>query len=107
MSDLRHRYAGTGMGIAWNVIHPLGIIVIYSIVFSSIMKNRLPGHPGILAYTVYLCSGLFPWLAFSDCVTRGCGSFISNANYLKKLPIPEQVFVAQNALASTVSLTIN
>jgi ABC-type polysaccharide/polyol phosphate export permease len=107
LSDLRHRYAGTGMGIAWNVIHPLGVIAIYSIVFSTIMNPHLPGHPGKLAYTIYLCSGFFPWLAFSDCVTRGCNSFLHNANYLKKLPIPEQVFVAQNAVTSSVSLLIN
>jgi lipopolysaccharide transport system permease protein len=105
--DLRHRYAGTGMGVAWNVIHPLGVIAIYSVVFSTIMNPHLPNRTGRLAYTIYLCSGLFPWLAFSDCVLRGCNSFITNANYLKKLPIPEPVFVAQNAVASTMSLMVN
>jgi ABC-type polysaccharide/polyol phosphate export permease len=106
-ADLRHRYAGTGMGLAWNVIHPLAIIAIYSIVFQSIFK--LPATPGRgrWPYTLYLCSGFFPWLAFSDCVSRGCNSFIANATYLKKLPIPEQVFVAQNAVAGTISLGIN
>jgi ABC-type polysaccharide/polyol phosphate export permease len=106
LQDLRHRYAGTGMGMAWNVIHPLGVIAVYSIVFTRIMNHQL-NLQGKLAYTVYLCCGFFPWLAFCDCVTRGCNSFIANANYLKKLPIPEQVFVAQNAVASTLSLGIN
>jgi lipopolysaccharide transport system permease protein len=105
-ADLRHRYAGTGMGLAWNVIHPLAIIAIYSIVFQSIFKVTTPGG-GRWPYTLYLCSGFFPWLAFSDCVSRGCNAFIANATYLKKLPIPEQVFVAQNAVASTISLGIN
>jgi len=105
--DLRHRYAGTGMGVAWNVIHPLGVIAVYSIVFTAIMKSSLHDMHGKLGYTIYLCAGFFPWLAFADCVTRGCNSFIANANYLKKLPIPEQVFVAQNAVASTLSLGIN
>jgi lipopolysaccharide transport system permease protein len=67
----------------------------------------MPGRPGRLAYTVYLCAGFFPWLAFSECVTRGCNSFLINASYLKKLPIPEQVFVAQNAVTSSLSLLIN
>jgi homopolymeric O-antigen transport system permease protein len=107
LADLRHRYAGTGMGMFWNVLHPLALIAVYSIVFSQIMRTSLPGGSGKLAYTIYLCSGLFPWLAFSDCVSRGCGSFVSNANYLKKLPIPEQVFVAQSAVASMLSLSIN
>jgi ABC-type polysaccharide/polyol phosphate export permease len=108
-ADLRHRYAGTGLGVAWNVIHPLAIITVYSIVFTNIFpKDTLSaGGGGKLAYTFYLCAGFFPWLAFSDCVSRGCNSFIANAMYLKKLPIPEQVFVAQNVAASTLSLSIN
>jgi lipopolysaccharide transport system permease protein len=106
-ADLRHRYAGTGMGIAWNVIHPLAVISIYSIVFSHIFKSQPEPGAGRLPYTFYLCAGFFPWMAFSDCVTRGCNSFLVNAAYLKKLPIPEQVFVAQNAAASTLSLGIN
>ncbi len=107
LSDLRHRYAGTGMGMAWNVIHPLGVITIYSLVFTSIMKPRAALPDRTLAFTVYLCSGFFPWLAFTDCVTRGCNAFLANANYLKKLPIPEQVFVAQNVVSSSLSLAIN
>jgi ABC-type polysaccharide/polyol phosphate export permease len=107
VADLRHRYAGTGMGIFWNILHPLGLIAIFSLVFSTIMKPQLPGQSGRFAYTIYLCAGFFPWLAFSDCVTRGCNCFVTHANYLKKLPIPEQVFVAQNAVTSTLGLLIN
>ena len=107
VTDLRHRYAGTGMGIAWNVIHPLGIIAIYSIVFSSIMHVTLPNQHGKMAYTIYLCSGLFPWLAFSDCIMRGCNAFVVNSSYLKRLSIPEVVFVAQTAASSALSLGIN
>ena len=107
-ADLRHRYAGTGMGVAWNIIHPLAVITIYSIVFTQIFKSgSVASGSGKLPYTFFLCSGFFPWIAFSDCVTRGCNSFLSNATFLKKLPIPEQVFVAQNAAASTLSLSIN
>ena len=108
-ADLRHRYAGTGLGVAWNVVHPLAVIGIYSAVFTTVFAapgGTVPGG-GRLPYTVYLCSGFFPWIAFSDCVGRGTGAFVANAAYLKKLPIPEPVFVAQTAVASTLSLGIN
>src|ERR1700759_33718 len=83
-ADLRHRYAGTGMGVAWNIVHPLAVIAIYSLVFSQIFKSGAATGQGKLPYTFYLCSGFFPWIAFSDCVNRGCRSFLANANYLKK-----------------------
>ncbi len=108
MTDLRHRYAGTGLGIVWNVVHPLALIGLYSVIFTSLMKTPpLPGLESKFAYTLYLCSGFLPWLAFAECVTRGSGAFLENATYLKKLPVPEQVFVAQTAASATLGLLIS
>jgi ABC-type polysaccharide/polyol phosphate export permease len=107
LSDVRHRYAGSAMGIAWNVVTPLAQIVIYTFVFSQIMVTRGLGPSSPASFTLYLCAGLLPWAAFSDCVLRGANAFIENAHYLKKLPIPEQVFVAKNAAAATLFLGIS
>ena len=106
-ADLRHRYAGTGLGLAWNVVHPLAVIGIYSAVFTAVFPTPTPPGGGRLPYTFYLCSGFFPWLAFSDAVTRGTRAFVAHAAYLKKLPIPEPVFVATSAAAAALSLGIN
>jgi lipopolysaccharide transport system permease protein len=108
VSHLRHRYAGTGLGMVWNVLHPLAMIAVYSIVFSAIMHPReVPGISGPLSYVLYLCTGFLPWLAFAECVSRGTTAFTDNAAYLKKLPVPEPVFVAQAAAAATLGLVIS
>ena len=107
ISDLRYRYAGSVMGVFWNVLIPLLQILIFAVVFSQIMEIRLPRAGGTNAFAIYLCSGLLPWLAFSECVSRGTQSFLENAAYLKKLPIPEQIFVAQNAVGATLSLGVS
>jgi lipopolysaccharide transport system permease protein len=107
LSDVRYRYAGSAMGIAWNVITPLAQILIYSVVFSQIMVTRQTGLGSSASFALYLCAGLLPWAAFSDCILRGANAFIENAHYLKKLPIPEQVFVAKNAAAATLFLGIS
>lgn len=107
LSDVRYRYAGSVMGIGWNVVTPLAQIVIYSFVFSRIMVMRLTDLGPGASFTLYLCAGLLPWAAFTDCVLRGTNAFIENAHYLKKLPIPEQVFVAKNAVAATIFLGIS
>lgn len=107
LSDVRYRYAGSAMGIAWNVVTPLAQILIYSFVFSQIMVVRLAAGSSGASFTLYLCAGLLPWVAFADCVLRGSSAFIEHAHYLKKLPIPEQVFVAKNAMAASVFLGIS
>ena len=38
--DLNMRYAGSALGALWNLIHPLILIAIYMIIFSSLMKWR-------------------------------------------------------------------
>ena len=106
-ADLRFRYAGSAMGIFWHVLNPLAQIVIYTLVFSQVMLVRVPGLTSGTAFALYLCSGLLPWLAFSECIVRGANAFLENASYLRKLPIPEQVFVARNALAATLGLGIS
>jgi lipopolysaccharide transport system permease protein len=95
------------MGMVWNVLHPLSLIAIYSIVFTTLYSPVLAGVHGKFAYTIYLCAGFFPWMAFSECITRGSTVFSANAAYLKKLPVPEQVFVAQMAGAATLGLATN
>jgi lipopolysaccharide transport system permease protein len=96
------------LGIVWNVVHPLALIAIYSVVFTSLMNPRpIEGLPERFGYTLYLCSGFLPWLALAECVTRGGGAFIDNAPYLKKLPVPEHVFVAQTAASATLGLLIS
>jgi len=107
LADIRYRYAGSGMGVVWNVLHPLAMIVLYSVVFTAIMEAHVAPELGRFGFPLYLCAGFFPWIAFSDSLNRGATAFTANASYLKKLPVPEQVFVAQAIASATLSLFIS
>src|SRR5262249_32088639 len=106
-SDLRYRYSGSAAGMLWNVINPLAQITIYTFVFSRMMMVKMPGVSEMGGVALYLCAGLLPWVGFSDCVLRGTHALVESAPFLKKLPIPEQVFVAQSAVSSTLSLAVS
>src|SRR5688572_26743727 len=111
LAELRHRYAGTNLGVVWNVLHPLALIAVYGVVFTQVLRGHVPrAIPGVsdnVSFLLYLTSALLPWMAFAECVSRGCNAFSDNAAYLKKLPIPEQVFVAQTAASATLGLIIS
>jgi lipopolysaccharide transport system permease protein len=104
--DLWYRYAGSTIGFFWNVINPLFQILLFTLVFSHVMEVKLAHLPTGFGFAIYLCAGLIPWIGFSETVVRCTNSFVDNANYLKKLAVPEQVFVAQNAGAGFISLII-
>lgn len=95
------------MGAVWNILHPLSLIAIYAVIFGAIMGRAMAEVPGPFGFPIYLCTGFFPWVAFSDCINRGAYSILGNAQYLKKLPVPEQVFVAQSAVGATITLVIS
>ncbi|TLS52015.1 ABC transporter permease [Paenibacillus antri] len=105
--DLRNRYAGSSFGVLWNVLQPLFQILIFTFVFSQIMVARIPGLESTSAFAIYLCAGLIPWGIFSETVIRGSNSFLENASFLKKLPVPEYVFICQSVVASTIVLFVS
>lgn len=86
--EFKLRYVGSLLGISWNVINPLALIVVYTLVFSNIMHNRLPGTNDPLAYSIYLCAGLLPWGLFTEIISRSQLLFLENSNLLKKSNFP-------------------
>lgn len=88
--DLKIRYQGSFIGKYWNVVHPLAMIAIYTLVFSQVMKAKMGGglEDNPFGYTIYLCAGLIPWIFFSDAVTRGTDTFVENSHLIKKVSFP-------------------
>lgn len=88
--EFRARYAGSTLGVVWNVVHPLVLIGIYVLVFSSVMKDRAGGGTR-MDYAVHLTAGMIPWFFFSEVVARCTTVLVDNANFLKKLAMPAEV----------------
>lgn len=86
--DYQLRYRRTMMGIAWMVLQPLAMILIYTVVFSQVMKSRLNGIEGEFTYSIHLCAGVITWGLFSEIIQRSQSVFLDNANLLKKLSFP-------------------
>ena len=101
-NEFRYRYAGTGMGIFWNLVHPMFEILVYTVVFSWLLQRNVRGVP----YILYLTSGLLVWRSFSETVRQGSNAFVANSRYLKRLSIPSEIFVARIALSSLFMLFI-
>jgi lipopolysaccharide transport system permease protein len=86
--ELRQRYAQSVLGSLWSVIHPIAMILVYTLIFSQVMRSRLPGVDTPFAYSVYLCGGLLPWNLFAGSLDRGIGVFLEQATLIKKVNFP-------------------
>lgn len=91
LRDIRSRYAGSVMGALWLLLPPVFMVFIYTVIFSQIMRARLPGLDNQYAYSIYLCAGLIAWGLLLELVQRGKGVFLEHANLIKKSSFPRAV----------------
>lgn len=103
--ELMQRYAGSALGVLWHVVTPLAQILVYYAVFSRFMAANSATPTGG-AYALFLCAGILPWFVFVEAVSRGGGSLLANEGYLKKLAVPEAVYVARSVTTSTLTLAL-
>ena len=83
--DLRGRYKKSALGFLWTFINPLCQIVIYTVVFSVIMRA------GIEKFYLYLIVAMIPWIFFSPSITGGSMSIVSQQDMVKKIYFPRLV----------------
>jgi lipopolysaccharide transport system permease protein len=87
--DFQQRYTGSVLGVLWNILAPLAQIVVFTLIFAEVMKNRLPGlEDSKFSYSIYICAGQLTWMLFADIINRMQSVFIDNANLLKKSSFP-------------------
>jgi lipopolysaccharide transport system permease protein len=81
--------AGVLGPISWltfgeHLVHyqPHGHDFLYTVIFSKIMRARLPGVDDTMGYGIFLCAGLLTWDFFSELLGRCPGIFIGQVNKL-------------------------
>ncbi|MGE0171717.1 MAG: ABC transporter permease [Oligoflexales bacterium] len=107
LRDFRLRYVGSMLGRYWNLINPLAMITIYTIIFSKVMGARLGNITNPYAYTVYLCAGLLPWNALAELISRGTNVFLEHAYLIKKVSFPKELLPAVVVGSTSVNFLIS
>ncbi len=89
--DIRARYVGSFLGIFWSIIHPLTQFIIYYFIFSVILKIKPGPEYGGTNFSVWLMSGLLPWLFFAEVLTRSPGAVLEQSSLIKKTVFPSEI----------------
>ncbi|HDS1234515.1 TPA: ABC transporter permease [Pluralibacter gergoviae] len=87
--EFQAKYRNSLLGASWSVLNPLSMIVVYTVIFSQVMKAKLPGIDSQYAYSIYICAGILSWGLFADIITRSQNVFLDNANLIKKISFPK------------------
>ncbi len=100
------RYRSSVLGSLWSFLNPLAMILVYTVIFSQVMKAKLPGVDSGFAYSIYLCSGILTWGLHSEILSRSVNVFVENANMIKKLSFPKVSLPAIVVLSSLTNFGI-
>lgn len=104
--EFQLKYRNSMLGVAWTVIQPLSMIIVYTVIFSQIMHAKLPGVANTFGYSIYLCAGVITWGLFTEIVNRSQTMFIDNANLLKKLNFPRLCLPVTLTLSALMNFAI-
>src|SRR5688572_18164628 len=98
--EIRTRYATSAMGIGWTVIRPLSLLLLYTFVFSRVMKVKFDESASTSEFVFILFCGLVPWLAVSDGLTRATTAITDQAQLVKRIRFPSEILPVHQVLVA-------
>ena len=96
--DLRGRYQASVLGFLWTFIVPLCQLLVYTIVFSVIIRNNIE------KFYLYLFVALIPWNFFSSCLTSGSSCLLQQKSMVNKIYFPREVVPIAFVTSSFVNM---
>jgi lipopolysaccharide transport system permease protein len=106
--DLRAKYKGSVLGLAWTLALPVLLMLVYLVVFSVLWKAQ--PTEAVDDYWLFLLCGLPPWVFFASSLQSSARSLLENANLIRKVRFPRQLVplsvVATQVVAFGVMLAV-
>jgi len=100
--DIKARYKQTALGLAWSLLQPLSMMVVFTLVFSLFAKVPSDGIP----YPVFAYSALIFWTFFSNTISGGTGTMVANATLIRKIYFPRETLLIAVLLAGLLDLGV-
>ena len=84
---IKVRYKQSVLGLAWAILQPLSLMLIYTVIFSMIAKVPSEGAP----YAVFAYAALLPWTFFSSSLTNATQGLVSHSQLVTKVYFAREI----------------
>jgi lipopolysaccharide transport system permease protein len=84
---IKVRYKQSVLGLAWAILQPLSLMLIYTVIFSVIAKIPSEGVP----YAVFAYAALLPWTFFSSSLTNATSGLVSHSQLVTKVYFAREI----------------
>ncbi len=99
--DLLLRYKQTIMGFGWSILMPVTYMVIFSLIFTRVVKLDTS-----VPYPIYAYTGLLPWNFFASSLRFAVVSLTSNSTLVTKVYFPREILPFSVILVSLVDFAV-
>lgn len=93
--ELRARYVGSKMGLAWSYINPFTRFLTFYFVFGIILgRGQIPN------FAIHLFAGMVAVNLFTEGFASGTRSIMQNKGVVQKMPLPREIFPISSMLVT-------
>ena len=100
--DVKVRYKGAVLGIGWAVLQPLLMTLVFSFLFTIVLRIPSNGLP----YPVLTYAALLPWNLFQKGLTEGSMSLATNERLVTKVYFPRLILPFSSVLTGLVDFAV-
>lgn len=99
--DLKVRYKNSALGFLWSLLNPLGMMLVFTFVFTVLNPNsQTPRYP------IFFLAGYLPWQFFNAGVVTSLYSIVGNSTLVNKVYFPREVLPISTVLAALVNFLL-
>jgi ABC-2 type transport system permease protein len=96
--ELRVRYQGSPLGLAWSYVKPAVRFAMYYWVIGLLIQHKTEDRP------LHIFSGMIMVSFFTDCMTSGSRSVVKNKSLVRKINLPREMFPVSSTMVSAYHL---
>src|SRR5215208_2292833 len=99
---IKVRYKQTVLGVLWAILQPLSIMLVFTLIFSFIVKMPSEGAP----YSVFVYTALLPWTFFSTSLSNAANGLVSHSQLITKVYFPREILPLTYVIAALFDFMI-
>ena len=103
LAEIRGSYVNSVLGLAWVVLGPVVLLVLYSVIYVAVFQIR-PASLSVPAYLLYVFAGLIPTISFSTSLNAGTTSVTANRAVLLNTVFPSELLPLRAVVVNSVIL---
>ncbi len=95
--EVRQRYKGSALGLAWTLINPLILVAAYWVVFRFLFGSPIPN------FALFMFVGLTVWTLMYGGMQAASSSLVSNSTLVTKVRFPREIIPLASISANTIT----